>query len=96
MKSEIHLYFRTGIKFHPLTITTSFLHSNIKEIKYILFLSSTKDAFFSTKDAFLSNYCHSKFLNYSVWSMALEYQSFISVSSKYKKTKRFPLPFIVL
>lgn len=37
-----------------------------------------------------------KFLNYNVWSMALEYQLFISVSSKHKETKRLPLPFIVL
>lgn len=95
MKSRIYLYFRTGIKFYPLTIVTSFLHSNIKEIKGIFISFSTKDAFFLKMHFFLIIVIL-KFLNYTVWSMALEYQFFISVSSKYKKTKRLSVTFIVL
>lgn len=44
MKSDIHLCFRTEMKFNPLTITTSFLYSNINKIKVALCFS-TKDAF---------------------------------------------------
>ena len=88
LKSGIFLCFRTRIKFHPVSITTSFLHSNTKEIKSTFFFPQNMHFFLIIVIL--------KFLNYSVWSMALEYQFFISVSSKYKKTKRLPLPFIVL
>lgn len=85
LKLRIHLCFRTGINFHLLTIPASFLHSNIKEIKFFISFFHKRCIFFLQKIHFLLITIILKFLNYIVWSMPLEYYFF--VSSKYKKTE---------